>query len=68
MFWEVTLEDIKTKIKLHIGQQQAMIVQNFQTLQKVVNLAFGEPEKEKPPEVQSKGELKAKFAAIFGSK
>jgi hypothetical protein len=68
VFWEVTLDDIRAKIRLHIGQQQALVIQNFQTLNKVVALAFGAPEKERPKEVQSKGELKAKFAAIFGSK
>lgn len=64
----MTLDDIRTAIKLHIGQEQARVVQNFQTLNKVVALAFGEPEKERPPEVQNKSELKAKFGAIFGSK
>jgi hypothetical protein len=66
VFWDVTLNDIKVKVKLYIGQQQAQIVQQFQTLEKVVSLAFGPGEKEKPKEVQSKDELKTKFSAVFG--
>lgn len=70
MFYGVTLEDLRTKIKLHVGQQQALIVQQFQTLEKVVGLAFGPAEKGRdlPPEVQSKDELKSKFAAVFGTR
>ncbi len=50
-----------------MGERQAMIVQQFQTMQKVVSLAFGAPEKEKPPEVKTKSELKEKFARAFAS-
>ena len=66
LFWRVTYGDIKTKIKLHIGERQALIVQEFETLHKVVSLAFGSEEKERPPEPQKPDELRAAFGKVFG--
>lgn len=65
--WEVTYADVKTKIRLHIGERQAQIVQNFQSFMKVATLALGgggKP-KEKIYEPKSFVDLQSKFASMF---
>jgi hypothetical protein len=61
---------------LYIGEKQAIIVQEFQTLQKIVSMALGGSEKGKSdpasdPNVnlmvpKTGGELKAAFGKVFG--
>lgn len=67
MFWVLTLNDIKTKIRLRIGHETAIAVQTFKSLVKVVSLAFGS-EKKRPPLVKDESDLKAKFGAMFGGR
>lgn len=68
MFWDVSYEDIKTSVKLYIGEQQARITQDYQTLSKVVSNVFGGGEKELPPEPKTKAELKSRFERLMSTK
>lgn len=62
----MTYNDVKCKIKLHTGEQQAKVVQDFQSFMEVVKIAFGAPEKEKAPEAKSTEAVKAGFRSVFG--
>jgi hypothetical protein len=69
----VTYDDIKTRIKLYLGERQALIVQEFQTLSEVVKLAFGgdekskkEAERAKIPQPKSMAEMRGMFNKVFG--
>lgn len=64
LYWRATYDDIKCKVKLHIGEKQARIVQDFDTLGKILSMAFGSGEGEKKQEVkvpQSAAELRSVF-------
>lgn len=41
LFWRVTYDDIKIKVRLYLNHQQALIAQQFQTFAKVASLALG---------------------------
>lgn len=67
IFWNVTLSDIKTKVKLYIGEQQAKIIQDFQSMMEVMSLAFGDGSKKQDREVEkpkSAADARAKFAQL----
>ncbi|HYG34258.1 MAG TPA: hypothetical protein VEC99_05715 [Clostridia bacterium] len=73
MFWEISYEDIKTRVRLYMGERQALISQEFQTLAQVVKMAFGSDEKAKKeaelaniPKPKSAGELRHHFNKVFG--
>lgn len=68
VFWDVSYADIQTKIKLFLGEKQASITQEFQTLGEIMKLAFGDGGKERNqdiPVVRTKEELQAGFARVF---
>lgn len=75
IFWNVTYEDLKTKCKLYVGKEQAIIVQHFQTFHKVAALALGTDKDSNKPEndpnvnmmvPKSAAEAKLAFAKVFG--
>jgi hypothetical protein len=49
-----------------MGHQQALIIQNFQTLATIVSQAFGGKKENKPTMPQTKEELEASFRSVFG--
>ncbi len=50
-----------------MGREQALIIQNFQTLATIVSQAFGEKKKKDQVVVpQTKEELEASFRSVFG--
>lgn len=58
---------MKSKIKLHTGEKQALVVQEFQSLMEIVKLAFGSEESKKPlpPPITTAEEAESRFAAVF---
>jgi hypothetical protein len=67
IYWRFTLNDIKVKLRLHLGHQQALIVQEFQTIALIVGQAFGSKKnKAKVSEPSSAEELQAAFGSVFG--
>lgn len=58
-------------MRLHLGRQQALIVQDFQTIALIVSQAFGSKKKgrSRPENVikpTSKEELEAAFKSVLG--
>jgi len=49
-----------------MGREQALIIQNFQTLATIVSQAFGSEKKNKATVPQTKEELEASFRSVFG--
>ena len=41
LFWQITYDDIRTKIRIYVGQKQSHYLQEFQIFTKVVSMAFG---------------------------
>lgn len=66
IYWRCTLKDIRVKLRLYLGHQQALIVQNFQSMSIIVSQAFGGKKKDKPVEPKSKAELELAFRSVFG--
>lgn len=66
IYWRNTLKDIRVRLRLHMGQQQALIIQNFQTLATIVSQAFGAKKEKKAVEPQTQAELEASFRSVFG--
>lgn len=69
VYWKSTLNDLKVKLRLYLGNKQAEIVQNFQTLSTVVSLAFGKGKKKEKTEMpQTKEQMEAAFNSVFKAK
>lgn len=66
IYWRCTLKDIRVKLRLYLGHQQALIVQNFQSMATIVAQAFGNKKKDKPAEPKNKAELELAFRSVFG--
>ncbi len=67
IYWRCSLKDIRVKLRLYLGHQQALIVQNFQSLATIVSQAFGGKKKNDDVVVpQSKDELEIAFRSVFG--
>ena len=67
IYWRFTLNDIKMKLRLHMGHHQALIVQEFQTIASIVGQAFGgKSNKAKVVQPSSAEELQAAFGSVFG--
>lgn len=66
IYWRCTLKDIRVKLRLYLGHQQALIVQYFQSMSIIVSQAFGGKKKDKPAEPKSKDELELAFRSVFG--
>lgn len=68
VYWKCTLNDLKVKLRLYLGEKQASIVQDFQTLAKIVSEAFGSGKKDEKVEVpQTEAQMKAAFNSVFGA-
>lgn len=74
LFWKISYSDIRVKIRVFLGHQQALIVQNFETLAEIVSSAFGEGETEREKTIrtaqkpQNLAELQLAVNKVFGSK
>lgn len=53
-------------MRLHLGREQALIVQNFQTIAMIVSQAFGGKKKKDVAVPKTKEELETSFKSIFG--
>lgn len=50
-----------------MGREQALIIQNFQSMATIVSQAFGgKKDSNKPVEPKTKEELEASFRSVFG--
>jgi len=66
IYWRYTLKDIRVKLRLFMGNQQALIVQQFQTMATIVSQAFGSGKnKSDTIKPQTKEELTAAFGSVF---
>lgn len=72
MYWQYSLNDIKVKLKLYLGRQQALIMQQYDTLALLINQAFGSSSSSgkpgNPPTERTVGtfdEMKTAIASIF---
>jgi hypothetical protein len=73
LYWQYSLADIRVKLKLHLGQQQALIMQQYDTMALLLNQAFGNgggAQTSKSPTTTERSagtldEMKAAFAGIF---
>ena len=66
IYWRCSIKDIRVKLRLYLGHQQALIVQNFQSMATIVSQAFGGKKKDKPVEPKSQAELELAFRSVFG--
>lgn len=76
VYWKFTLNDLRVKMRLYLGEKQAGIVQNYQSLSLVVSQAMGgkskssasraNPSNEEALVPQTKNELLASFKGVFG--
>lgn len=41
MYWAITFEDLRTKLRLKFGYEQNKVIQDFQTLAIIVGKVFG---------------------------
>jgi hypothetical protein len=60
--WEYSLDDMRVRIRLKIGEQQAKVHQDYQTLALIVSEAFGGKKSETP---QTATDAVANFQALF---
>lgn len=60
--WEYSLDDMRVRIRLKIGEQQAKVHQDYQTLALIVSEAFGGKKSETP---QTATDAIANFHALF---
>lgn len=71
MFWSHTYPDLRFKIRVKYGEQQAVLTTQFEALCQTASLALGgEKKKDKAPakdvhEPQTGAELKALFTKMF---
>lgn len=76
VYWKYTHNDIKVKLRLHLGKEQAHIAQDFQTIALIVSQAFGDGKKPKgssksgsKPDVfepSTAEEMRTAFNSVFG--
>lgn len=70
LYWKYTRNDFKVKLRLYLGCSQARIVQDYQSLAKVVSEAFGGSTQSKVDEntlvPKTKEEMQAAFKGVFG--
>jgi hypothetical protein len=60
--WEYSLDDMRVRIRLKIGEQQAKVHQDYQTLALIVSEAFGGKKSDTP---QTATDAIANFQALF---
>lgn len=67
IYWRFTLNDIKVKLRLHLGHQQALVIQEYQTIAMIVGQAFGgKKNKSNVVKPETAEELNAAFGSVFG--
>lgn len=71
VYWKCTRNDLKVKLRLYLGQQQAHIVQSHEVLATVVSQAFGGGKSRKAPEDEAPApktqvEMHNAFKDVFG--
>lgn len=68
VMFEVSLRDIRSKLKLKVGYEHAIIAQHFQTLAYVVSRALGGGDKKKDRPPENFMEAAAQFQSVFGGR
>lgn len=73
VYWKFTRNDIRVKLRLYLGERQAHILQDYQSLALIVSQALGgskakggrssSEDKEVP---RTKQEMEAAFKSVFG--
>jgi len=68
VYWKNTLNDIKVKLRLYLGQRQAEIVQDLQNMSIVASRLFGGEKSDKGDAIkpQTKAEMENAFKSVFG--
>lgn len=68
VYWKVTREDIKVKLRLYLGQRHALILQDYQSMALVASNALGGGSKVQDEEdaPQTWAEAQMAFQSVFG--
>lgn len=69
VYWKYTLNDIRVAIRLHLGRQQALIVQDFDTMATLLSQAFGGKKSKKggaKKVAKSKADMQQAMKGMFG--
>lgn len=70
MFWKYTLNDIRVKLRLYLGEKQSEAVQNYESLALVASEIFGGKKGARPQGdrkvAQTEAEIMAGMKDIFG--
>lgn len=70
VYWKYTLNDIRVATRLHLGRQQALIVQDFDTMATLLSQAFGGKKGKKKggqmAKAKSKAEMQNALKGLFG--
>lgn len=71
LYWKYSFNDVKTKLKLYLGREQALVIQSYDTLALLVEQAFGDGKPSTPePAVRVAStltEMQAAFGSMFGN-
>lgn len=70
MFWKYTLNDIRVKLRLYLGEKQSEAVQNYESLALIASEIFGGKKGTTPKGglkvAQTEAEIMAGMKDIFG--
>jgi hypothetical protein len=67
VYWKYTLNDIRVATRLYLGRQQALIVQDFDTMAILLSQAFGSKKKSgKVNKVKSKAGMQQALKGLLG--
>lgn len=73
VFWKYTLNDIKVRLKLYLGEKQSEALQTYESLVLVASQLFGDSKKKPKAKnsdshetVSTKAGIEAKMKEIFG--
>ncbi|WP_419902132.1 hypothetical protein [Kiloniella sp.] len=67
LLWSHTHRDIKTILKIKVGYEQTIILQNYASISLLLNQAFGGNSKEQVKTPSNIMEAKQQLSGIFGN-
>ncbi len=67
MLWANSREDVRVRLRLRAGFEQARLVQHYQSMGAIARQLFGAKEPERPPEPRTFDELKKMVGDVFGN-
>jgi hypothetical protein len=66
LYWSITYRDVKTKVKITLGQKQAEAMQEYQNIAHIVGKAFGGDDKPKGETPSNFAEAQSQFNKVLG--